>query len=301
MFKCPATDLWKVGIAHAPLHHLYEQGSVEGVDITWLPMPKPYCFIADPFGLWWSKEFTVFVEYLDYRKKKGEIHYYRYNSAFKLQDQGVALTAPFHLSYPFLIQDKSQIYMLPEAHKSGKLTLYKAVRFPDQWEPVADLLSFPVVDASVVFYRGLWWMFYSPIGEGHNPLKELCIAFCPTLTGEWTVHPLNPVRSCLASSRPAGTPFFQGEKLILPTQDNRETYGGQITFLEIKTLTPTAFEAEEVKTLPPHAISDPLYKDGLHTLSDGGIVTLFDVKRILKSRYRHLINIKKRTKRLLGK
>ncbi|MEI9904226.1 MAG: hypothetical protein WDN06_09755 [Asticcacaulis sp.] len=49
---------------------------------------------------------------------------------------------PYHLSYPSLIRDGGEIYMLPEAHRSGKLTLYRAERFPDRWAPAADI-GFP--------------------------------------------------------------------------------------------------------------------------------------------------------------
>jgi hypothetical protein len=55
----------------------------------------------------------------------------------------------------------TQVYMIPEGSESGSLHLYRALDFPRQWEREAVLIDQPLVDASVFFDKGEWWMFAS--------------------------------------------------------------------------------------------------------------------------------------------
>jgi hypothetical protein len=86
------------------------------------------------------------------------------------------MAAPHHLSYPFIIEHEGQIYMLPEAYESGRLTLYRAKEFPGGWEPVCDLLDQPAIDASVTHHNGLWWMFYTLPGPNRHAESALYVA-----------------------------------------------------------------------------------------------------------------------------
>jgi hypothetical protein len=294
-----ATELWQVGILHQPIIHVVGGGRLTDAQVTWLPDPGPFRFIADPFGIFHNDRFTVLVEALDYRVKRGVIDYYSYDSTWKLVAQGRALSAPHHLSYPSLLREDGEIYMLPEAHRSGRLTLYRAVRFPDQWEEVAVLLDVPAIDASVVQYQGLWWMFYALPGAAGRAMRELHIAHAPRLGGPWLPHAQNPVRVGLDSSRPGGQPFVHAGSLYLPTQDCLDGYGMAVNLLNIAMLTPQEFGAQVVTHLSPHGLH-PDYSQGLHTLSGEGNVTLVDVKRVIYSRGRAWINLKRRVCRLFG-
>jgi hypothetical protein len=296
--RYPATDLWHSGIVHLPIATLLAPNALLKAKITWLPEPGNFCFIADPFALQQDGRTTVFVETYDYRTKHGRINYYSYDASYQLLTQGTALKTSFHLSYPYLIEEKGEVYMLPEQHQSGKLTLYRAARFPDQWEPVATLLDIPAIDASIIQQDGKWWMFYTLPGEDNRPLRELHVAYADRLMGPWTMHSGNPVRTGLESSRPGGTPFHHEGQLYLPTQDCRKSYGDAITMLRIDVLTPTTFAATPVTRLSPDGVYFA-YPDGLHTLSACGDVTLIDLKRVDYSPKRKWINLERRIRRLL--
>lgn len=258
----------------------------------------PFSFLADPFGIWREGSFTVFVEKMDYRTKHGEIHFCTYDHNWELVDTGLALRTPTHISYPQIIEDGGNVYMMPEAYRSGKLTLYKAERFPDLWTPVADLLDIPAIDASVVKFRGTWWMFYALPGENKRALRELYVAYADSLTGPWHQHAMNPVRNAMDSARPSGTPFEYNGALYVPTQNSTTHYGEAINLLKIDTLTPTEFTASVAKNLLPEGLH-PHFKDGLHTLSACGDVTLIDVKKIDRSHTRRFVNMERRIRRLL--
>ncbi|MGZ3298812.1 MAG: glucosamine inositolphosphorylceramide transferase family protein [Asticcacaulis sp.] len=293
------TELWQVGIVHRPPAAVASEG-VAGAGITWLPEPGSFRFNADPFGLWQDGHFHVLVEAYDYRTKRGEIHYYSYDRDWTLTARGVALKKPFHLSYPFLIREGDDIYMLPEAHRGGKLTLYRAVDFPARWAPAGDLLDLPAIDATVFQHDGLWWMTYALPGEDNRAMRELHAAYARRLTGPWTPHSANPLRTGLEASRPGGAPVEAGGALYLPMQDCTTGYGVALNLLRIGELTPQRWRADIAGRLGPEGVH-PDFGDGLHTLSGDGEVSLIDVKRLDASPGRIWVDLQRRMGRLTGK
>lgn len=273
-------DLWRSGFIRKPLSHVMEPAGLDPARIVWLPeSTRTFHYVADPFGIERDGVLTVFVEAFDYRSRRGEIHYVQYDADDAVIGRGVALAEPFHLSYPSLIEEGGELYMLPEAHKSGALTLYRCVRFPDLWEPVSRLLKLPAIDATVARFKGLWWMFYSLPGPKDRAMRELHIAWAENLKGPWIRHDANPVRKGLADTRPGGTAFEHGGALHLPVQDCDEAYGRRLRLLRLDVLTPERFKATEVRRFEPDGVLDG-YPDGLHTLSGLGDVTCIDVKRV---------------------
>jgi hypothetical protein len=292
------TELWQVGIVHRPLAAVITNG-LDDAEITWLPELGPFRFNADPFGLWHDDRFTVMVEAYDYRNKRGEIHYYTYDRDWRLLTAGPALRQPYHLSYPQLIRHQGEIYMLPEAHQSGRLTLYRAEVFPAKWTPAADLMAVPAIDATVFRHDMRWWMAYSLPGVANRAMRELHLAFADDLMGAWTPHPGNPLRTGLDASRPGGQAMVIEGVTHLPMQDCTRGYGAGLNLLRLDDLTPQHFSAQIVKSFAPDGLH-PRYGDGLHTLSGDGEVTLIDVKRHDDSPGRWRVDLRRRMGRWLG-
>ena len=111
-----------------------------------------------------------------------------------------------HLSYPCLIEDGGVIYCLPENSSSGRVTLLRAERFPERFEPAAVLLeNFAGVDCTPFRHDGRWWM----LAMDHNDqdVAKLFLFHADHLLGPWAPHRWNPVRCDLRNARPAGPPF----------------------------------------------------------------------------------------------
>jgi hypothetical protein len=242
----------------------------------------------------------VFAEDYDYRDKHGTIRRFTFDAAFALVEEAPALRAAHHLSYPYLIEDAGEVFMLPEAHRSGKLTLYRAKAFPDAWEPVCDLLNVPAIDASVVRFQGRWWMFHALPGPDRRDMRELHAASAERLTGPWRPHGANPLRLSLDSARPGGTPFVEAGTLHIPTQDCSRSYGGAVNVLRVDELSDQVLRGSVGRTLLPADLTSP-FIDGFHTLSACGAVTLFDVMRIERSPRRLWINWQRRWRRLAAR
>lgn len=281
--RIPGRDIWRVGLVEAPIADIARRGFPADAPVHWLDEEGRLKFLADPFGVWRDGRLHLFVEAYDYRTRHGVIETIELGADFTPIRRAVVLREPWHLSYPQVFAADGEIWMLPEAYRSGALTLYRAAAFPDAWEPAARLeLDTPAIDATPFQHDGLWWLAYSPTGPQRWKQGRLHLAFAERLTGPWRTHPGNPVRDTLASSRPGGTAWVEDGLPRLPVQDCTRTYGGAIRILNISRLTPARFEAEASAPLgtPPGA---GRYAHGLHTLSACGPVTLFDVKRIDRS------------------
>jgi hypothetical protein len=303
MIRPPKTDFWQVGIVPAPISALLDPAALAALrlHVAWLPDPGPWRYLADPFALRRGAATHIFVEAFDYRTKHAVIEHHELRPGLVWGEKRVVLSRPFHLSYPFLVEDGDEVFMIPESQRHGEIALYRARNFPTGWVREAALLpGVPGAEASVIRHEGLWWMFFTIVGPKARDQRELHVAHAPRLTGPWKQHPLNPIIEDRSGARPGGTPFLSSDgKVILPVQDCSRTYGGAIRFVRFTTLTPARIEAEHLPgTLTGDLVSDS-HRDGLHTLSACGNLTLIDTKRIARPWGRYAVDLKRRVKRLV--
>ncbi len=290
-------DIWRPGIVHAPIEKIVERGGVAGLEVSWLPEEPPFTFLADPFGLWRNGWLHVFVERYDYRTRHGVIECLLLNQDMQITYRRTVLREPWHLSYPYVFEAEGDVWMLPEAHRSGTLTLYRAKSFPDRWEPAAKLpLDVPAVDPTILHHDGRWWLFYCGSRNKTARLAELRLASAPSLMGPWTPHPGNPLRISREGARPGGTPSSAAGAIILPVQDSTRTYGGALRMLTLQNLdSPTPDMTLGLQLTRPVT---PFGRcEGMHTLAPCGDVTLIDVKLIDRTGRGWLIDLARTVKR----
>jgi hypothetical protein len=270
-------DIWRPALVEAPIAAILERGSVDGFSMRWLPSSGSFQFLADPFGLWRDGRLHVFVERYDYRVRIGTIEVLVYARNGVLIDRAEVLAEAWHLSYPYVFEADGDIWMLPEAHRSGHSTLYRATAFPYCWEAVTRIVLDTVpIDATPVFHGGRWWLFYAGSDHEDDKMTTLHAASAPHITGPWQPYPGNPVRRDPEGARPGGTPVVIDGRLMLPVQDCSHTYGGAIRPL-ILTIG-DRIESELGARIVASAGFAP-FTEGLHTLATCGEVTLVDVKR----------------------
>ncbi len=265
---------WNVGLMREPITSVMQNGAKSS--IQWLPMPKRGRFLADPFGIAQNGKTYILCEDFDYKTHKAGIASIEVGNSVSSVKQQAAISEPYHMSYPYIVQHDGEIYCIPETGGAREVILYKAEDFPSRWTRVATLVSdFAGLDATVFEHDGLWWMMCSNNEDGR--WDKLFIWHAESLFGPWKPHALNPVKTDIRSARPAGTPFIHEGQLYRPAQDCSKTYGGRITINRVTRLTPTEFAEEPVKLIEPDGNS--AYHDGLHTLAAVGDVTLVDGKR----------------------
>lgn len=264
---------WNVGILRRPIHTLLAD-PVPAAE--WLPGLGRNRFLADPFGKTEDGVLTLLVEDFDYRTRKGIISALVQENGSKFSPPERVLELPVHMSYPYLFEHGNAVYCVPETHQARQVSLFRAQPFPRQWIKVATLIEgFAAVDSTVFRHEGRWWLFCTDHDDG-APTK-LHAWHAPELTGPWTPHALNPLKTDVTCSRPAGTPFVHEGRLYRPAQDCSVTYGGSVVLNEVRQLTPVVFEEVVAASITPAAGSR--YAHGLHTISAVGDLTVIDGKR----------------------
>lgn len=272
------TDLWRIALVAAPIEHALNPSKFGAAPITWLPLRDPNAYAADPFGFQYQGRLTVFAEHYDYRQRHGVIAAYDFDDAMQLTEIREVLREPWHLSYPVVLEEDGEIYMLPEGGGSGRLTLYRAVRYPWRWERAKVIIDAPLVDATPFRFDGMWWIAATPYG-GRQSVTHLLLYHAESLMGPWRPHALNPVLRDRGLARPGGQAFQVGASLYLPGQDCRSTYGGALVFNRIDALSPDRFLSTPTGRLEAPMFGSP-YEHGLHTIARAGPNhSVIDLKR----------------------
>jgi hypothetical protein len=267
-------EKWAIGVVERPIARV-----LEGIDagmVRWLPAPDGGG-LTDPFALAGADGRAVLAELERGPHLPGVIVSC---SATASAQAHPVLPLEGHASYPFLIADDGEIFMLPEYSASGRVQLFRADPFPERWLPDAVLLDdLAGVDPTVVNHDGRWWLFVGDLRDQADARLHLFMA--DRLRGPWRRHLRSPVKDDLASARPAGTPFVVDGQLYRPSQDCSRRYGEAVVIQRVDVLTPEVYAETPVLRIEP----DPAgpYPHGLHTISAAGGRTLIDGKRERRS------------------
>ena len=244
-------------------------------------------FWADPFILKREDKYYIFFEELIYRENKGYIcliemdEYGNYTEPIKILEQN------YHLSYPFLIEDDHELFMIPESKQNNTIELYKCKQFPEKWELEKVLMkNIKAVDTSILFQDNKYWLFCN-ITNNDTPLAqdELNLFYSDKLiTDKWISHPKNPIVSDFKRSRPAGKIFKHKNKLYRPAQNGLKHYGYGIAINQIVELTENSYREELIDSISPDWEEDII---GTHTLNSVSRLTVIDalIKRRKKSTF----------------
>lgn len=262
---------WSVGVAPAPIEAFLGD---RPPDLTWYPSAPRGRYLADPFAVRHNGDLVVLVEEFDYVRNRGVI------SALSLgvddPPPRVVIDPGVHASYPYLFEAEGEIWCIPETYQAREVRLYRALQFPDKWEHVATpIKGLAALDSTVILHQGRWWMFLTDQDAGPN--TKLRIWHASHLTGEWKPHLLNPVKTDVRSSRPAGTPFVVDGVLYRPAQDCSHSYGGGIVINRVDDLTATTYTEVAVSRIEPQEYSP--FPDGIHTVCAVGDTTVVDGRR----------------------
>jgi len=263
-------DHWQIGIANKsgndPVGNLMKDIS----KVRWHSNEKGH-YSADPFIIEENGKVYVFFEDFAYRDNEGCLAYVTFDGK-KFGNKRLLWHVPFQQSYPHIIAHAGDYYCLPEESASEKLTLYKAMHFPDEWEKCKTLIDRPCVDATVIHYEALWWLFCTMAGDRVN--TDLHMFYAEDLLGPWHAHAANPVGSDPGSARPAGNLYTEDGVLYRPAQNCAHTYGGGIVINRITELTPDRFAEEKMRELRV-----PRGSYGAHTISTSENYIAIDIKK----------------------
>jgi hypothetical protein len=245
-------------------------GSLEGFHRL---RPPHDGFWADPFPVQRDGRNYIFFEELPGPRERGHISVIEVDRQGRASQPTVVLERDYHLSYPFLVEDGGELYMIPESYGNGTIEIYRCVEFPGKWRRERVLLDgLLAVDATVHHDDGRWWMFANVAADGAEVNDELHVFTSDKLLGDWKPLAKNPVKSDVRGSRPAGKLFTQGGRLYRPSQVCAPIYGAGIALQRVTRLDENYEEQEERRILP--APGERVL--GLHTINRCGDLSVTD-------------------------
>ncbi len=119
-------------------------------------------------------------------------------------------------TYPFVFVDRDDTaYMTPQEEACGALVIYRAMRFPDTWEPIVTVAEdFPALSPTLMRSGDHYY-----IAATDARTRELCIFIAKEISGPWT-----RMQQTFPALRCAGSPFVQNHVLYLPIREERTSY-----------------------------------------------------------------------------
>ena len=243
-------------------------------DIHWLKPPKSDYF-ADPFVISNGNETYLFFEWFSNKNGKADLAMAKKSENFEMYHK--ITDFPEHHSYPFVFEYQGQIYCIPEANKTDKVSLYRFVETDGcaslQWD--CDLLEGCFVDSTIYHHSdGKFYLFTTPQKQSHT---HLLIFVADDLRGPYRPHFNNPVKVDCSNARMAGKIQNIDGELIRPAQNSTHHYGESITLNKIIQLNEYQYFEETINEIKP--LKEWPYNRGTHTINSDGGITVFDVKR----------------------
>ena len=248
---------------------------IKAVDI----LPKGNCYWADPFLFEDNRERFIFFEEYAYGTRKGHIAVGKFVDG-KFREIGPALVTDYHLSYPFVFRHDGDIFMLPETNQTKRLEIWRAKKFPDQWElHQTSLEGVATADSALFQHNGEWWLFtnISKDSYGDHCTELHLFRTDGPMLQSLEPHPLNPVVIDATTARGGGRIIEQDGRLLRLSQDNSHgTYGFGLNVMEITRLDFQIFSERLVRKITPNFESGLI---GCHHVDFVGGVYVMDVRK----------------------
>jgi hypothetical protein len=235
----------------------------------------PNRYLADPFVLHKNGSHVCFVEDYNISTNTGHI------TAFKIDREGhtelgCALKEDFHVSYPFVFEESSDLYMCPETQAAGEIRLYKCVSYPLGWQLHRVLMKgVSAADTSLFKRDGKWWMLTNiDTSELGDHCSELHVFYADDLgSSNWTPHPMNPVIFDSTRARNGGLLFDHDDVYRVFQVQGFGVYGESMGIARITELTTTRYEEQVVYSITPSFFAGLI---GTHTCSFAGGLLAID-------------------------
>ncbi len=199
-----------------------QHGSIFDMSKVSIIEPLPGTYNADPFLIKHKNINYLFFELYDYNK--GVIAYWPIIEGVAFEPK-ICLERPYHLSFPFLIEDEGEIYMIPETGQANCIEIYKAVSFPGKWERVKTLVKDVCAGDSVIYRRVDGYFLFTTLDGDHKPIVYRADTLLGKYEKVWSSEILN--------SRPAGAMYEIGQKVYRPVQEGLENYGRAVIIKEV--------------------------------------------------------------------
>ena len=228
---------------------------------------EPTIILADPFLF--VKDDVLFLFYEDKKMyKPAVISMICTKDLENWTDPRVVLKESFHLSYPWVFEDKGQVYMIPETCEFKSIRVYKANNDLTQFEFYKTILTddreyekgFSFSDTSIHKFDNMYYLF-TTINDGEKNILELYVS--ENIFDGFVKHPCFPIIENNKYGRNAGGLIKYNGKQYRVAQDCEKKYGEDVHLLEINCISKDEY-IEDVYKKNLLAGKTQFYKKGGH-------------------------------------
>lgn len=242
---------------------------------AWLGIHGKGFYGADPFVFESAGNHYIVYEHYDYSEKKGKINLLKLDKQKNIIQTKIVLESSTHLAYPYIFRHGEKVYMIPETARENEVRLYEWNASEESFSFVHTLIRLPLVDVSVVYHDGKWWLFGG--NKTQNPNEKLFVYYADGLTGEYLPHLLNPVKVTPEGARMGGQFVVEDGVLYRYGQYSKQWYGEKLIRWKVSLLTSEMFDEEQDGEIVPQ--QNWKFHDGLHTFSFTENVEVIDAKK----------------------
>lgn len=231
-------------------------------------------FYADPFLVEKGKDIYLFLEKKIYKNNKA--HLVLKSSIDNFKSEQDILNTEYHLSYPQVLFDKGEYYLLPESSENHSLELYRADQFPKQWHKIRTIFDDEkIVDATLLKYNGLYYLFFNTqVDSDMSVFSVLKIYYTNDLvSGQWHEHPYKHFID-VRYARQGGSFIYEQGNLYRVSQDNSKSYGRKITIFKVDELTENKYSEKIDRVIKPEDLNKRY--TGVHTYNESDNYVVID-------------------------
>jgi hypothetical protein len=233
---------------------------------------------ADPFVMERNDTYYIFIEEFLFNEPFGKIALIEMDKHGNHKPPTTILDKPYHLSYPSIIEDNGELYMLPETMGNNTIELYKCVDFPYEWTMVKVIINdIKAVDSTIFKHQNKYWLFTNI--EEINGTKlpgELHLFYTDNLLSDnWTAHQQNPIVTDRSCARPAGNIYVSKNRIFRPAQNCTKHYGYAMKINEITQLNTKNFDEHLHQSILPDWNKDVF---STHTINTSDSLIVIDAK-----------------------
>ncbi len=259
------------------IHSHWESASLrKGIEIA----NPPNRFLADPFVFSKNGRTICFVEDYCFLKKRALIAAIELFENGNYTHLGPVIEEPFHMSFPYIFEFQSELYMIPETEEAESVRLYRCVDFPEKWEYQYDLLSgIKAVDTMVFEREGKWWMLTNTKNEPHMRYGSILSAYSSDspVSQNWTAHQQNPLVFNSEVGRNGGIlKTEEGSMVRVRQKQGFACYGESLSLARIDDLKDSEFKETTIAEVPANFFRD---LDGIHHMHCHDHYTVYDYCR----------------------
>ena len=217
--------IWKVGIRRRQEGILSDKAEFHLIKNPW------YGWVADPFLF--KKEDTtyIFAEVWNYFRQRGSIAYCKIHDG-KIGKWKIIISQWYHLSYPFIWEDKNGVHICAETNECQKIYSYRAKEFPDKWVKEKVIIdNGKYADSTFLFRNKLPEYLFTYAIDGVNKGNLCRIKVNENLE---PISALESITDVPELSRPGGNFITEHGELFRIAQNCSKSYGESLFFCKVK-------------------------------------------------------------------